>query len=461
MRRFIMLAALVVTQAALAQCKIDFNNDGVFPSEQDTTDFLAVLAGGDCSTGNCDSIDFNANGVFPEDQDVTDFYAVLAGGPCSNGGWTPSRTSGPVLTVGPRDTIAAVYARLQWSGGTVRIPYASREGGVYNEAIKWHDLDGLPYGNVVFEGVPGPEGQRPIIRPPATSSAGVRVKSANVTVRGVQIECAHCEAGVDITGDALNTLIEDVVIIGPAIGVRIQGDNINGGPVRIRRSIIRDTLGGAAHSQGVYVSGWRQMVLVQGCVFYNIGEETTFNQGIYSVHGPGVRIFTDSWFFDPGFAGIQARGSNDEYTITGNVFEQCGNGFGVGHPMGRVYPVKGLFARNLIIRPKRPFWGIALQNGDGATVTENIMLASGAGYAFQIENPSRSLVVKGNTISRWDRVRNYASGVSASNDGIDWQGDEVTIKAIPTIAWPALLDRKAGVWDESQHGTTGVIERAK
>jgi hypothetical protein len=59
---------------------IDFNNNGVFPEDQDVVDFFSVLAGSDCPT--CDAIDFNGNGVFPEDQDVIDFFTVLAGGSC-------------------------------------------------------------------------------------------------------------------------------------------------------------------------------------------------------------------------------------------------------------------------------------------------------------------------------------------------------------------------------------------
>jgi hypothetical protein len=59
---------------------IDFNNNGVFPEDQDITDFFAVLAGASCPT--CNDIDFNNNGVFPEDQDVVDFFNVLAGGTC-------------------------------------------------------------------------------------------------------------------------------------------------------------------------------------------------------------------------------------------------------------------------------------------------------------------------------------------------------------------------------------------
>jgi hypothetical protein len=57
---------------------IDFNNNGIFPEDQDVTDFFSVLAGSACAT--CNDIDFNNNGVFPEDQDVVDFFDVLAGG---------------------------------------------------------------------------------------------------------------------------------------------------------------------------------------------------------------------------------------------------------------------------------------------------------------------------------------------------------------------------------------------
>ncbi|HLP83837.1 MAG TPA: right-handed parallel beta-helix repeat-containing protein [Phycisphaerales bacterium] len=59
---------------------IDFNNNGVFPEDQDVVDFFNVLAGAECPS--CNDIDFNNNAVFPEDQDVVDFFNVLAGGDC-------------------------------------------------------------------------------------------------------------------------------------------------------------------------------------------------------------------------------------------------------------------------------------------------------------------------------------------------------------------------------------------
>jgi hypothetical protein len=65
-----------------AACSIDFNNDDLFPSDEDIIDFLSVFAGGPCSTGNCDSVDFNNDGLFPSDEDVIAFFRVLAGGDC-------------------------------------------------------------------------------------------------------------------------------------------------------------------------------------------------------------------------------------------------------------------------------------------------------------------------------------------------------------------------------------------
>jgi hypothetical protein len=62
---------------------IDFNNNGVFPEDQDVVDFFDVLSGTVCPV--CNDIDFNNNGVFPEDQDIVDFFNVLAGGICSTG----------------------------------------------------------------------------------------------------------------------------------------------------------------------------------------------------------------------------------------------------------------------------------------------------------------------------------------------------------------------------------------
>ncbi len=66
----------------IGQCDcIDFNNNAVYPEDQDVIDFFSVLSGAECTT--CNDIDFNNNAVFPEDQDVITFFTVLAGGPCS------------------------------------------------------------------------------------------------------------------------------------------------------------------------------------------------------------------------------------------------------------------------------------------------------------------------------------------------------------------------------------------
>ena len=75
---------LTISLVGGAACdSIDFNQNTVFPEDQDVIDYFTVLSGGECSLGNsCSDIDFNNNGVFPEDQDVIDFFNVLAGGAC-------------------------------------------------------------------------------------------------------------------------------------------------------------------------------------------------------------------------------------------------------------------------------------------------------------------------------------------------------------------------------------------
>jgi hypothetical protein len=61
---------------------IDFNGDGLFPSDEDLLDFFSVFAGGPCSTTTCSDIDFNNDGLFPSDEDILAFLRVLAGGTC-------------------------------------------------------------------------------------------------------------------------------------------------------------------------------------------------------------------------------------------------------------------------------------------------------------------------------------------------------------------------------------------
>jgi hypothetical protein len=61
---------------------IDFNNDGLFPDDNDVIAFLNVLAGGPCPTPSCDSIDFNNDGLFPDDNDLISLLNKLAGQDC-------------------------------------------------------------------------------------------------------------------------------------------------------------------------------------------------------------------------------------------------------------------------------------------------------------------------------------------------------------------------------------------
>ena len=73
-------SSVLLTVTATNCDDIDFNNNDVYPEDQDVVDFFNVLAGSVCPT--CNDVDFNNNNVFPEDQDIIDFFTVLAGGNC-------------------------------------------------------------------------------------------------------------------------------------------------------------------------------------------------------------------------------------------------------------------------------------------------------------------------------------------------------------------------------------------
>lgn len=76
-------SASAAVPVVVQECSgLDFNNDGIFPSDEDLVDFLRVLAGGACSTEACNSIDFNGDGIFPADEDLLAFLRVLAGEAC-------------------------------------------------------------------------------------------------------------------------------------------------------------------------------------------------------------------------------------------------------------------------------------------------------------------------------------------------------------------------------------------
>ena len=61
---------------------IDYNNDGLFPDNQDLIDFLSVFSGGPCPTVTCNDIDFNNDGLFPDNADIEAMFAVFGGGAC-------------------------------------------------------------------------------------------------------------------------------------------------------------------------------------------------------------------------------------------------------------------------------------------------------------------------------------------------------------------------------------------
>jgi len=446
----------VVATTARAQCTdLDFNNDGVYPSDQDTTDFSNVLAGADCPT--CDTIDFNGDGVFPDDADFTDWLAVLAGGPCSNGGFTPVVCAGCVTReVGtrPYPTIGDAI-RASRDGAIITIPWRD---GDYSDAINWPGMDGLAYGGLpsrplIIRGIPGPNGERPTLRLPANVGHGLRISSDinYVELRGLRLVGDGHTAVVAIQGNASHVLIEDCELEGGAVAVLIQGIDKRVGSVRIRRNIIRDQRHPVSHSQGIFASA-DTMTLIEGNVFYNNGNRNQFCHGMYLVHTAGAtRIVVDNWVISPGSAAIQARGG--DFTIQSNVAWDFNTGIGTGHPMAfnatdasRTVWTSALVINNLIgpARSGEPAqWGFSYMLGKPTTFSGNIVAGVARPWMSSVDQGGGAQRVPIGEVTRTDNI------VKPNRPDEDYD-------AIIRV----LVNRKAGAWGE-QYETRNTIERAK
>ncbi len=437
----------------------DFNNDGSVDAA-DVADFDRVSGGGDpCRRGSpeepvepvcCDSIDFNGNGVFPEDEDRTAFLIVWAGGPCPLDGWTPIRQTGPTVRVGPGESIAAVYQRLQWSGGVVEIPWDARPGGVYEEGIKWPDQPSLPYGSVAFIGIPGPDGQRPTIKPP-TGQRGVLINASNIRVSGLAFDVREAPVGVDIQGDVTGILIEDCIVWGGALGIQMAGNTTPASVVRVRRNIVHGQRSPNSHSQGMYVSTAHTLVVEEN-VFYDTGTPgSDKNQTLYLVHNTLCqRNIEKNWIIKPAAAGIQARGGT--YTIIGNVVAGGDTCIGGGHPMAydplqpdKTVWTQAIIARNVMADTRedsRVKWGGCYMLGRAIEWRENVIVG--------VARPWMSSVDQGGAAARVPigDVRKVGNVIKMERSGVDWDA-----KA------RELMNRRSGEWDAAKMDTQAMWVR--
>lgn len=480
--RIVGLLGVTVTTAAMATgspCDLDFNNDGVYPSDRDLTAFFEVYSGAACAT--CDDIDVNNNGAYPETEDVIAFLNRVATGGCAgevNDQPLPDLgvLSEAVLPQAP-ESPAWVRWVAPWGNnsnpGTQSAPFATVQGalmrsnrnahgivyvmpGEYTMAIQWQ-YDNLQYGGesddrpLIITAAPGSV-TRPILNLPNTASAGIRLVNGtnHVVVRGLEFrgQPRHT-AIIAAIGSARGLVVEDCVLVGGTNGVSLQG--LDGQVVRdvtVKRTIIRDQRNPDTHSQGAYVSA-SDNVTFEECVFYNNGNRDTFCQGIYFVHGNYTRRVIDSWFGEPGFAGIQARGG--EFEITGNVFEKCGNGIGVGHPMSVPAGIwtSGNFSNNLIAAPVYPGWGIAVQRMNCANIHANIFFSSFAGgQAIVRQSTSLCGNVFNNEVRGWGASFVNNAGALASGELIQVpELEPAPQQTRPPVDWTRLMSRPLGVWD--------------
>jgi|GEM_PF-7063355 hypothetical protein len=433
----------------------DWDLDGRITTA-DLTAFDACLAGAPLPSP-AHSIDINGNSVYPEDADRTTLLSVVTGGPDDTGFIPPLCPSCPVLLAPVPDPVppsftldlAPLLARLpqethlgvNGTPGIIHLPWRSTP---YTVTAPILDMGGTPGRPLILAGLHGPDGERPRITLNGRSPVGIHLSGS---VSDIVIDSLHLigtpshSALIRAYGPAHNLLIQDCILEGGAIGLAVEGLTMPGaGTVRLHRTIILRQASSFQHNQGVYVSAC-QFFSATDCVLYDVGLPTTFNQGFYFVAGAGTRNLSTTFVHNPGFAGVQCRGGT--YTITSNIFSSCGNAIGIGHPMSYGTHTSGTFSHNLILFPKRPGWGIALQNSS-ATVSFNTLISTpGFGYALQIENPNPlPTTVSRTLISGFELPINWKSPASLSPALLIEEPIRHDVTP-PTIPWPLLISRPA------------------
>jgi hypothetical protein len=464
----IVLLALVLAQPG-KRGDTDFNNDGITDS-RDAMMFDHVISGGEWET--CDSIDFNRDDVFPSDADTQEFYAALLGthetdpvrlGAGENG-FTPvilqrggfeafvaPPPTGDDANPGTREKPKASIAGVMKGWREPRHGVIYYMEGTYEYAIRGQ-YEQIPFGGVSRE-LPltlaaDPQArERPLIRVPENESFALRIAdSSHVRVQGLAFDCVeNQQAVIDIAGTVDDILIEDCLMKGGSVGVRVQGLDQRVGTVTVRRNIIEGQRNVESHSQGVYVSN-AQRVTIEDNVFWSNGSRDTFCQGMYLVHDSlSERVVRRNWIYDPGFAGVQARGGT--YEVHHNVFDRCGNALGIGHPMGVGHDANGEFYENVILNPKAPGWGIALQNMNQTVVRDNMLFApEGVGYMFIRENPSVGGDVRNNRGYGFEKFLEISNPAATSEKFAD--NGNVLFRAveIPKVPWNVLRARAMRQW---------------
>ncbi|HLP84457.1 MAG TPA: right-handed parallel beta-helix repeat-containing protein [Phycisphaerales bacterium] len=461
------LLALVVTQPG-KRGDSDFNNDGMTDA-RDAADFDNVISGGECS--RCDSIDFNRDDVYPSDEDVAEFYAVMLGRHESDPVGVGQGENGFTAIINERGFVAYIAPPPlgdDANPGTRERPKASIRGvmqgwkkpqhgviyfmeGTYDAAIRGQyeqvDWGGESRERPLTLAADPQARERPLFRVPESESFGLRVTEAShVRVQGLAFDCIERQqAVIDIAGNADDILIEDCVLKGGTVGVRVQGLEGRGGTITIRRNIIEGQRNAESHSQGIYVSNATRVTIEEN-VFWNTGNRDMFSQGMYLVHDSlSQRVVRRNWVGEPGFAGVQARGGT--YEVYHNVFDRCGNAIGIGHPMGIGHDTNGEFYENIVLSPKTPGWGIAIQNMNATVVRDNLLFApEGAGYMFVRENPSAGGDVRDNRGYGFEQFV-FVSNPAPTSERFENNGNALMRAVeIPRVPWNVLRSRGRGQW---------------
>ena len=272
------------------------------------------------------------------------------------------------------------------------------------------------------------EGPRPIIRP--VEKAGIRLtryQTNHVAIVGLHFKgpedpLAPRTSGITVLGPSHNVLIEDCMLEALSSNVQFQAF---AGPVtdmRLRRSVIVDSVSAVSFTQGLFGQGVDGMLIEENVFDYNGWREgyfprSQFNRNIYIQWDCFNVIFRGNITTRSSSAGVSVRGGGivEDNLIVSNPI---GVGFGSSAPKALPGGVGGAIRNNVILHGNDiedwgHGWGIWASNIgasksleiSGNLIAHESSLTKGRAFAFSAAgDPIFNTTIAYNIVHDWGEI---------------------------------------------------------
>jgi hypothetical protein len=385
---------------------------------------LAVSAGACVSPAL--AIDRNAEGwsVLEPSVDTRIIFVSSSEGSDHNSGLTPSK---PVRT-------------LERAEELVRDGYPDwvllKRGDTWNEGFGSWALSGRSDDERVLISAYGDGVERPRVLLEDSSFIVGRMNSdvSHIAIVGLAVEGdrqpGDSSIGIRWLSTGEDILIEDCLVSGFKDNLVFQAVNGNYHNIELRRNVIVDSWSTEGHSQGIYVTGGRGVLLEENVFDHNGWSETipgaepdTFNQNVYLQTGTTGVVFRGNLTSRAAAAGVQMRSGG--HAIDNMIYSNAlGLRFGYTSLDWPNESATGSVVGNVVLGgdlsiPDAPGAGVAIwvERAKDALIKNNVVAEMGTGQdpnAFSLVGYASGVVFQGNVAYDYVNQAGYGHAVKST-----------------------------------------------